>query len=245
MPKSLINQEQNLFASIVLCVAQLVTPAEAEDDCFISAIDADLYTVRFLPHDNGIHYIHVKFNGVHIPGSPFPLRVGKDDADPASVLAIGNGLMAAKTGVKAEFIVNTCSAGCGRLGVNIDGPSKVTMDIGDVDDGYKVRYTPLVPGEYFVTIKYNGFHIVGSPFVAVCTGDMLGAKGVNESSSVTVDTVHKVASKQSTHAALPQFKSDASKVTSKGMGLKKAYMNKANTFNVSATDAGIFFFITE
>lgn len=172
-------------------------------------------------------------------GSPFPLRVGKDDADPASVLAIGNGLMACKTGMKAEFVVNTCSAGCGRLAVNIDGPSKVAMDVGDVDEGYKVRYTPLVPGEYFIAIKYNGFHIVGSPFVAACTGDMLGAKGVNESSSVTVDTVHKVASKKGPLVALPQFKSDASKVTSKGMGLKKCYMNKANTFTVSATEAGI------
>ena len=53
-----------------------------------------------------------------------------------------------------------------------------------------------------------------------------------------VETVTKVAKKSSGLVTLPQFKSDASKVTSKGMGLKKAYMNKQNTFSISAADAG-------
>lgn len=37
---------------------------------------------------------------------------------------------------------------------------------------------------------------------------------------------------------LPLFKSDASKVTSKGMGLKKAYIGKQNQFTVAANTAG-------
>lgn len=37
---------------------------------------------------------------------------------------------------------------------------------------------------------------------------------------------------------MPTFKSDASKVTSKGMGLKKAYMGKQNQFTLGAADAG-------
>jgi len=77
---------------------QVVSPSGVEDDCFISAIDSDIYSVRFVPRENGIHYIHVKFNGVHIPGSPFVLKVGKDDADPAAVHAAGPGLVSCKTG---------------------------------------------------------------------------------------------------------------------------------------------------
>lgn len=50
------------------------------------------YSVRFMPRENGIHKIHAKFNGVHIPGSPFSVKVGKDTADPAAVHAQGNGL---------------------------------------------------------------------------------------------------------------------------------------------------------
>lgn len=34
----------------------------------------------------------------------------------------------------------------------------------------KVRYTPLAPGNYFLSVKYNGAHIVGSPFRIECTG---------------------------------------------------------------------------
>ncbi|XP_045034741.1 filamin-A isoform X1 [Daphnia magna] len=217
--------------------AKVVSPSGSEDDCFISAIDTDIYSVRFLPRDNGVHYVHVKFNGVHIPGSPFPLKVGKEDADPAAVHAAGPGLIKSLTGHKTDFIVNTCSAGCGTLAVTIDGPSKASMDCTDVEEGYKVRYTPLVPGDYFIAVKYNGFHIVGSPFRVPCTGELLASKGVTETSSVMVETVTKV-SKKSAQAALPVFKSDASKVTSKGMGLKKAYMNKQNTFSISASDAG-------
>lgn len=77
----------------------MVSPSGSEDDCFISAIDTDIYSVRFVPRDNGIHYVHVKFNGVHIPGSPFVLKVGKDDADPAAVHAAGPGLVKAQTGM--------------------------------------------------------------------------------------------------------------------------------------------------
>lgn len=66
--------------------------------------------------------------------------------------------------------MDTCNAGAGTLAVTIDGPSKVSMDCTEVDEGYKVRYTPLVPGDYYISLKYNGYHIVGSPFKVTCTG---------------------------------------------------------------------------
>lgn len=77
---------------------QVVSPSGTEDDCFIQSIDQDEYSVRFMPRDNGVHNIHVKFNGVHIPGSPYRLKVGKGDADPAAVHASGPGLGDVKTG---------------------------------------------------------------------------------------------------------------------------------------------------
>ena len=126
-----------------------------------------------MPRDNGVNSIHTKFNGVHIPGSPFRIKVGKEDADPAAVHAVGNGLGEVKTGHKTDFIVDTCSAGAGTLAVTIDGPSKVSMDCTEVEEGYKVRYTPLIPGDYYVSVKYNGFHIVGSPFKVKCTGEFM------------------------------------------------------------------------
>jgi filamin len=47
-----------------------------------------------------------------------------------------------------------------------------------------------------------------------------------------------VAKSKQVGPVLPLFKSDASKVTSKGMGLKKAYLQKQNMFTVHAGDAG-------
>ncbi|XP_078037186.1 filamin A protein cher isoform X4 [Augochlora pura] len=217
---------------------KIVSPSGTEDDCFIQAIDGDTYSVRFLAHENGIHNIHVKFNGVHITGSPFPVKVGKVDADPAAVHAYGNGLKDIKTGQKTDFIIDTCNAGSGSLNVTVDGPSKVAMDCTEVEEGYKVRYTPLVPGDYYISIKYNGYHIVGSPFKAQCTGADLAERGAQESSSIVVETVQKISKSKQTGPVLPLFKSDASKVTSKGMGLKKAYLGKQNQFVVSAGDAG-------
>lgn len=55
--------------------AKVVAPSNTEDDCFIQLIDTDNYSVRFYPRENGIHAIHTKFNGVHIPGSPFKIKV--------------------------------------------------------------------------------------------------------------------------------------------------------------------------
>ncbi|XP_060844344.1 filamin-A isoform X4 [Rhopalosiphum padi] len=220
--------------------AKVVSPSGTEDDCFIQSIDQDEYSVRFMPRDNGVHNIHVKFNGVHIPGSPYRLKVGKGDADPAAVHATGSGLGDVKTGHKTDFIVDTCNAGAGTLAVTIDGPSKVSMDCTEVEEGYKVRYTPLVPGEYYISLKYNGYHIVGSPFKVTCTGEDLAERGPQETSSVVVETVHKVSKghKGGSGVVLPHFKSNATLVTSKGMGLKKAYVGKQNLFSISATDAG-------
>lgn len=217
--------------------AKAIAPSGAEDDCFLTAIDDNQWALRFVPRENGVHNLHVKFNGVHIPGSPFHVRIGRDDSDPAAVHAHGSGLQNVKTGVKTDFIVDTCSAGAGTLAVTIDGPSKVSMDCTEVEEGYKVRYTPLAPGEYYITVKYNGYHIVGSPFKISCSGEAVTEAGIQETSSVVVETVHKQGRRPSM-PLMPKFKSDAAKVTSKGLGLKRAYLNKQNTFTVNAQDAG-------
>lgn len=77
---------------------QIIGPSGQEDDCFVQIIDMEEYSVRFMPRENGVHKIHAKFNGVHIPGSPFSVKVGKDTADPAAVHAQGAGLSEVKTG---------------------------------------------------------------------------------------------------------------------------------------------------
>lgn len=55
--------------------AKLISPSGVEDDCFIAWVEDDVYSIRYVPKENGIHNIHVKFNGVHITGSPFRVKV--------------------------------------------------------------------------------------------------------------------------------------------------------------------------
>lgn len=76
----------------------------------------------------------------------------------------GKGLHYAKTGQKSDFLVDTCDVPAGTLWVTLDGPGRAAIDCSEVEDGYKVRYTPLVAGDYYISVKYNQYHIIGSPF---------------------------------------------------------------------------------
>uniref|UniRef100_A0A8D3CN02 Filamin C, gamma b (actin binding protein 280) n=1 Tax=Scophthalmus maximus TaxID=52904 RepID=A0A8D3CN02_SCOMX len=193
--------------------AKIHTPSGAIEECHITEMDTDQHAIRFIPRENGVHSIDVRFNGSHVPGSPFKIRVGEPGqvGDPGLVSAFGPGLEGGTTGAASEFVVNTCNAGAGALSVTIDGPSKVKMDCQESPEGYKVSYTPMAPGNYLISIKYGGLqHIGGSPFKA----------------------------KVSAFASLPKFSSDASKVVSRGAGLSKAFVGQKNTFTVDCSKAG-------
>uniref|UniRef100_A0A3P8URD4 Filamin C n=1 Tax=Cynoglossus semilaevis TaxID=244447 RepID=A0A3P8URD4_CYNSE len=222
--------------------AKIHTPSGATEECHITEVDGDKHAVRFIPRENGIHSIDVRFNGSHIPGSPFKIRVGEPGqiGDPGMVSAFGPGLEGGTTGVASEFIVNTCNAGSGALSVTIDGPSKVKMDCQECPEGYKVSYTPMAPGNYLISIKYGGpQHIVGSPFKAKISGPRLsGGHSLHETSSVLVETVSKTSAMGGVFASLPKFSSDASKAISRGAGLSKAFIGQKNSFTVDCSKAG-------
>uniref|UniRef100_A0A3B4XW80 Filamin C n=1 Tax=Seriola lalandi dorsalis TaxID=1841481 RepID=A0A3B4XW80_SERLL len=222
--------------------AKIHTPSGAIEECYITEMDSDQHAIRFIPRENGIHSIDVRFNGSHVPGSPFKIRVGEPGqvGDPGMVSAFGPGLEGGTTGVASEFIVNTCNAGSGALSVTIDGPSKVKMDCQECPEGYKVSYTPMAPGSYLISIKYGGpQHIVGSPFKAKVSGPRLsGGHSLHETSSVLVETVTKSSMMGGAFGSLPKFSSDASKVISRGAGLSKAFVGQKNTFTVDCSKAG-------
>ncbi|KAM6987096.1 filamin-C isoform 16-T16 [Aplochiton taeniatus] len=223
--------------------AKVHTPSGAVEECFVTELDSDQHAIRFIPHENGVHSIDVRFNGSHIPGSPFKIRVGEPGqvGDPGMVSAFGPGLEGGSTGVASDFVVNTCNAGSGALSVTIDGPSKVKMDCQECPEGYKVTYTPMAPGAYLISIKYGGpQHIVGSPFKAKVSGTRLsGGHSLHETSSVLVETVTKTSAMGGAYGSMPKFSSDASKVVSRGAGLSKAFVGQKNTFTVDCSKAGM------
>lgn len=217
-------------------------PSGKMEDCFASPIDAENWGVRFIPREIGIHQVHIKFNkgSSHIPQSPVFIRVGHDNADPAAVVAHGNGLKGASVNHATDFTIETCNAGHALLEVNVEGPSKVSMGCAEIDEGYRVNYTPLSPGDYVISIKYNGGHIAGSPFkiraIKQPGSRTVADAGSHEISSLSVATTDREAKQKVEN--MPKFKSDASRIYCKGMGIKKAFAGKPNTLTVNCSEAG-------
>ena len=56
------------------------------------------HAVRFIPRENGVHFVHVTLDRHHIRGSPFKVIVGEQEPDPGVVTASGKGLKTAETG---------------------------------------------------------------------------------------------------------------------------------------------------
>merc|ERR1719158_587236 len=114
--------------------ATMRTPSGGHTDCFVQEMDKEVYAVRFIPKENGVHFIDLKLNDAHIPDSPFAVMVGSSASDPAMVTAQGVGLEHGKCGVKNKFVVRTAGAGTGLLCVNVDGPSKCALSCREVDE---------------------------------------------------------------------------------------------------------------
>jgi filamin len=158
---------------------RIVAPSGREDDCFITPLGHGEHSVRFVPKEEGVHHLHARFNGVHIPGSPFKIivgTVGTNNNDPSTVGVFGRGIESGTTGDKSKFVIDTSSVGAGTLSITVDGPSKVDLSCNEVENGYEVSYTPMVPGKYYVTVKYNCKNVAGSPFSCYIGGDNLGGE---------------------------------------------------------------------
>ncbi|XP_015782043.1 filamin-C isoform X2 [Tetranychus urticae] len=89
-----------------------------------------------------------------------------------NVMAIGSGLISGRTNTTNEFTVYTNRSGYHGLSVGIDGPSRAEIKYTDNHDGtIKVSYIPSIPGEYMITIKFDGINLSGSPYKVRIRGD--------------------------------------------------------------------------
>ena len=86
--------------------------------------------MRFVPKEAGLHFLHAKLDGVHVPGSPFKIKVGGEAAGArrridGHVRLSGRGLERIHVGQRTAFVIDTSEVGAGTLSVTVDGPSKV------------------------------------------------------------------------------------------------------------------------
>ena len=125
------------------------------------------FDVTFDPPEPGKFQVHVRWDGQHVTGSPFKVKVSSPPM-PDKVRAYGPGLDNGIVGQEGNFVVETKDAGAGTLAVRVHGPKgafKINMKRDpDNDRTIHVRYDPTLAGEYTVDITWSDTHIPGSPF---------------------------------------------------------------------------------
>ena len=122
------------------------------------------YKCAYTPIDKGLHKIEVTYDGLPVPGSPFPVTV-IPGFDVSRVHAFGPGLQSGLTNQVQVFTIETKGAGQGALGLSIEGPSEAKMNCKDNQDGScQVEYMPTKPGPYEIAIRFADKDIPGSPF---------------------------------------------------------------------------------
>ena len=124
---------------------------------------------EYIPLEAGEYDINILWEGVHIPNSPYHIKV-RPAVDPSAVLCYGEGLETGKlfTDMWAEFFIDTRKAGKGELQVQVTGPGGgEELEMEEVEDGVtKVRYfiDPDEAGTYRISVLFADTHVPGSLF---------------------------------------------------------------------------------
>ncbi|PAA52508.1 hypothetical protein BOX15_Mlig001981g2 [Macrostomum lignano] len=123
-----------------------------------------MYECSYCPLEEGPYQVEVLYEGLHVMGSPFPVKVS-NGCDPRRVRAFGPGLQGGFADEPAEFTVELGTAGQGGLSLAVEGPSEAPIQCKDNKDGTcSVQYTPSESGMYDVVVKFADVDIPGSPF---------------------------------------------------------------------------------
>ena len=125
------------------------------------------YICTVTPPELGKYQVHVRCNGLDIPGSPFRIKV-LEAPIPENVKAYGEGLENGTIGQERRFNIELKNAGYGYLGFRVQGPKKgfkISMDRSEEEeDIIYARYTPIYTGDYTISVLWSGVHVSGSPF---------------------------------------------------------------------------------
>lgn len=99
--------------------AQVTSPSGQVHKAEIMEGENNTYCIRFVPTETGVHTVCVKYNGAHVPGSPFQFTVGPlGEGGAHKVRAGGPGLERAEAGIPGW-----CGGVCER---DVDGDVTLT-----------------------------------------------------------------------------------------------------------------------
>lgn len=142
-----------------------------------------------------------------------------------------------------DFTVYTNGRGFGGLTVSMEGPSRADIRYDDNRDGsVKVVYIPRVPGEYKITVKFDGISVRGSPYTVRVRGDdVSGIRASTYSSASSRDPFGldtRLESLLDSHDSHPRTSRSVANVRVSGRGLYSGITNVQNEITVDVKDAG-------
>nr|XP_034327979.1 filamin-A isoform X5 [Crassostrea gigas] len=180
------------------------------------------YIINFTPSEVGVWQVSVQYEGDHISGSPFNIKV----FDPNAVRVFG--LEGGTVGMGLNFTVDTSEAGEGDLRVSVTHdyqqvPAYITHQRAGL---YRVDFTPEGAGTYKVNVFYSDIEVRGSPYTldivdsgrVTVSGDGLSLVPVNRPAKFIVDTQGSSSGSVKVEITAPSGKNVLKKIESIGKG---------------------------
>lgn len=118
----------------------------------------------------GDYKIHVKYGEHYIHGSPYKCKILGDVKASVQKVKVTGATKEALSGKSNDITVDGREVGIsGGLSAHMEGPSKPDLTFKNQDDGQVIcTYTPTAPGSYKLHLKFQHYHLPGSPFTVVC-----------------------------------------------------------------------------
>jgi len=126
--------------------------------------------VTFVPWVGGDYKIHIKYKGDYIYNSPFLCKIIGDVRASVKKMVCSGNIKQGSVGSENSILIDgrvVCING--GLVAQLIGPSKADLRFARNEDG-TVSFLFMVTesGEYKLNLKFQHYHIPGSPFLIVC-----------------------------------------------------------------------------
>jgi len=126
--------------------------------------------VTYMVNVPGDYKIHVKYGEHYIKNSPYKCKILGDVKASVAKVKVGGATKEALSGKGNEIVIDGREVGIsGGLSAHMEGPSKPELVFKNQDDGQVIcTYTPTAAGNYKLHLKFQHYHLPGSPFTVVC-----------------------------------------------------------------------------
>lgn len=136
-----------------------------------AAQGAHTYAISFTPRDPRPHTVELRFNGDHVPGSPFVCHISA----PARVIGAGSGESPDKVSVGDAYTFSVDSPtsphvevlGPARRPVPVQVSAEETVGENEPSKRYTISFVPVDVGDHSIEVRAGamGGHVEGSPFL--------------------------------------------------------------------------------